>query len=106
MLWRAGRHAYTRTPVGDHLPAALIKLFVHPHWPAGACPELRATGVDVPAVGLTMLVLAAALPNASNVSLLAERYAADADADDPRIIMTSTVLASAGFAPIAWFAHP
>ena len=78
---------------------------------SGAGAALRATSVDVPAFGLTMLVLAAALPNASNVSLLAERYGADDGriariARIARIIMTSTVLASAGFAPIAWFAHP
>mgnify|MGYP001060584952 CR=1 FL=1 len=30
VLWRAGQHAHTRTPVQDFLPAALIKLFVHP----------------------------------------------------------------------------
>jgi malonate transporter len=30
VLWRAGQHASTRTPVADYLPVALIKLFVHP----------------------------------------------------------------------------
>ena len=37
---------------------------------------LRAAGNDVPAFGLTMPVLAAALPSAINVSLRAERYGA------------------------------
>ena len=102
MLWRAGQHAHTRTPVGDYLPAALIKLFVHPALVGGAGLALRASGVDVPTFGLTMLVLAAALPSASNVSLLAERHGAD-DGRIARIVMTSTVLAFASFTLIAWF---
>ena len=102
VLWRAGQHAHTRTPVGDYLPPALIKLFVHPALVGGAGLALRASGVDVPTFGLTMLVLAAALPSASNVSLLAERHGAD-DGRIARIVMTSTVLAFASFTLIAWF---
>jgi predicted permease len=30
VLWRAGQHAHTRTPVREFLPVAAIKLFVHP----------------------------------------------------------------------------
>ena len=30
VLWRAGQHAHSRTPVGQYLPVALIKLFLHP----------------------------------------------------------------------------
>ena len=30
VLWRAGRHAHTRTPVALYLPVALMKLFLHP----------------------------------------------------------------------------
>jgi predicted permease len=105
VLWRAGRHAHTRTPVGDYLPAALIKLLVHPMLVVGIGLGLRAAGVAVPAFGLTMLVLAAALPSASNVSLLAERYGAD-NGRVARIIMASTVLAFASFTLIAWFVHP
>ena len=66
---------------------------------------LRAAGVDVPAFGLTVLVLAAALPSASNVSLLAERYGAD-NGRVARIIMASTVLAFASFTLIAWVVQP
>ena len=66
----------TRTPAGDYLPATLIKLFVRSALVGGAGLALRAAGVDVPAFGLTMLVLAAALPSAINVSLRAERYGA------------------------------
>ncbi|HEY9238733.1 MAG TPA: AEC family transporter, partial [Burkholderiaceae bacterium] len=61
--------------------------------------------VDVPVFGLTMLVLAAALPSASNVSLLAERYGAD-NGRVARIIMASTALAFASFTGIAWLLQP
>jgi malonate transporter and related proteins len=46
-------------------------------------------------------VLAAALPSASNVSLLAERYGAD-NGRIARIILASTVLAFGSFAVVAW----
>jgi predicted permease len=46
-------------------------------------------------------MLAAALPSASNVSLLAERYDAD-DGRIARVIMASTVLAFATFSLPAW----
>ena len=101
VLWRAGQHAHRRTPVADYLPAALIKLFVHPALVGGVGLALRAAGANVPTFGLTMLVLAAALPSASNVSLLAERYGAD-NGRVARIIMASTVLAFASFSLIAW----
>ena len=61
----------------------------------------HAVGLGVPAFGLTVLMLTAALPSASNVSLLAERYEAD-NGRIARIIMTSTVLAFASFTALAW----
>ena len=30
VLWRAGQHVHTRTPVREYLPVALVKLLVHP----------------------------------------------------------------------------
>ena len=105
VLWRAGQHAHTRTPPRDYLPVALIKLLVHPLLVGGVGLALRAAGVDVPVFGLTMLVLAAALPSASNVSLLAELYGAD-NGRIARIIMASTVLAFASFTLIAWVLQP
>ncbi len=101
VLWRAGQHAHTRTPVADFLPVALFKLLLHPALVLCAGLLARAAGVDVPAFGLTVLVLAAALPSASNVSLLAERYGAD-NGRVARIIMASTVLAFASFSVLAW----
>jgi predicted permease len=55
----------------------------------------------VPTFGLTILTLTAALPSASNVSLLAERYGAD-NGRVTRIIMASTMLAFVSFSVIAW----
>jgi malonate transporter len=101
VLWRAGQHAHTRTPTGQYLPVALIKLFVHPLLVLSLGLLLRAAGLPVPEFGLTVLMLAAALPSASNVSLLAERYGAD-NGRVARIIMASTVLAFVTFSLLAW----
>jgi len=48
-----------------------------------------------------VMVLGAALPSASTVSLLAERYGAD-NGRIARIVVSSTVLAFASFTLIAW----
>ncbi|MBX3621569.1 MAG: AEC family transporter [Rhizobacter sp.] len=101
VLWRAGQHAHSRTPVAQYLPVALIKLFVHPLLVLSVGLLLRAAGVAVPDFGLSVLMLAAALPSASNVSLLAERYGAD-NGRVARIIMASTVLAFVTFSLLAW----
>ena len=101
VLWRAGQHAHTRTPPAQFVPVALFKLFVHPLLVFGAGLLAHAAGAPVSSFGLTVLVLAAALPSASNVSLLAERYGAD-NGRVARIIMTSTVLAFVSFTALAW----
>ena len=101
VLWRAGQHAHTRTPPAQFVPVALFKLFVHPALVLSAGLLAHGAGVPVPTFGLTVLVLAAALPSASNVSLLAERYEAD-NGRVARIIMTSTVLAFVSFSALAW----
>jgi hypothetical protein len=101
VLWRAGQHSHTRTPLANYLPVALIKLFVHPALVLGTGLLARALGADVPSFGLMVVVLVAALPSASNVSLLAERFGAD-NGRVARIIMASTVLAFASFTLIAW----
>jgi malonate transporter len=101
VLWRAGQHAHSRTPLSQYLPVALIKLFVHPLLVLSMGLLLRAADLPVPDFGLTVLMLAAALPSASNVSLLAERYGAD-NGRVARIIMASTVLAFVTFSLLAW----
>ena len=101
VLWRAGQHAHTQTPLREYLPVALFKLFIHPTLVLSLGLLARAIGVKVPEFGLLVMVLGAALPSASNVSLLAERYGAD-NGRIARIIMTSTVLAFVSFTLLAW----
>jgi len=101
VLWRAGQHAHTRTPARDYLPVALVKLLVHPLLVMSLGVLAHRAGAPVSPFGLTVLVLAAALPSASNVSLLAERYGAD-NGRIARIIMASTVLAFGSFSVLAW----
>jgi malonate transporter len=103
VLWRAGQHAHTRTPLALYLPVALIKLVVHPLLAFGLGRAAQALGAPLSSFNLTVLVLAAALPSASNVSLMAERYEAD-NGRVARIIMASTVLAFLSFSMLAsWF---
>ena len=101
VLWRAGRHAHTRTPLGHYLPVALIKLVVHPALVFVLGLGARALGAPVSDFGLMALTLTAALPSASNASLLAERYGAD-NGRIARIILASTTLAFATFSLCAW----
>jgi malonate transporter len=101
VLWRAGQHVSTRTPVAEYVPVALIKLFVHPLLVFALGAAAHKLGAPLSSFQLMVLTLAAALPSASNVSLLAERYGAD-NGRVARIIMTSTVLAFVSFPLLAW----
>jgi predicted permease len=58
-------------------------------------------GAPVSGFGLMVLTLVAALPSASNVSVLAERYGAD-NGRVARIILISTALAFVTFTAAAW----
>ena len=106
VLWRSGQHSPAlgkthQTPLRHVVPVALIKLLLHPLLVLLVGWMARAMGLPVSSFGLTVLVLAAALPSASNVSLLAERYGAD-NGRVARIIMASTVLAFVTFSVLAW----
>ena len=101
VLYRAGQHASTRTPLADYLPVALIKLLLHPLLVLLLGLAAQAVGAPITHFQITVLTLVAALPSASNVSLLAERYGAD-NGRVARIIMTSTVLAFVSFPVAAW----
>jgi malonate transporter and related proteins len=101
VLWRAGQHSQSRTPLSHFLPVALFKLLIHPALVLSLGLLARAMGVAVPSFGLLVMVLGAALPSASNVSLLAERYGAD-NGRVARIIMASTVMAFVSFTLLAW----
>ncbi|MBL0719077.1 AEC family transporter [Piscinibacter sp. Jin2] len=100
VLWRSGLHAHKRTPPAEVLPIAAIKLFVHPALMFGGGLALAAAGWPLEAFTLMVLTLAAALPSASNASLLAERHGAD-NGRVARIILASTVLAFASFTGLA-----
>jgi predicted permease len=100
VLWRAAQHAATRTPVALYLPVALVKLVVHPLLAFALGSAAIALGAPLSRFDLKVLVLAAALPSASNVSLMAERYEAD-NGRIARIIMASTVLAFLSFSLLA-----
>jgi len=102
VLWRAGQHAHTRTPVQLYLPVALIKLFIHPGLVFAVGSGAIALGASLSHFQLSMLVLTAALPSASNVSLLAERYRAD-NGRIARVIMASTGLSFISFTGLAWW---
>jgi len=103
ILWRAGLHVHTRTPPARYVPLALAKLFLHPLLVLGLGAAAMALGVPLSAFTLTVLVLAAGLPSASAVSLLAERFGAD-NGRITRIVIASTVLAFVTFSVLAWIA--
>ena len=78
------------------------KLVVHPALVLGAGRVAIAAGLPLDAFAATVLVLVAALPSASNVPMLAERFGADAGRI-ARIVLISTGLAFASFsAAVAW----
>jgi malonate transporter and related proteins len=101
VLWRAAQHAHTRTPASLYLPVAAIKLFAHPLLVFALAAGARWLGAPIGAFEIMVLTLAAALPSASSVSLLAERYGAD-NGRVARIILSSTALAFITFSAAAW----
>ena len=74
------------------VPVAAIKLFLHPVLVLLVGAVAIQLGVPLDRFALTVLVLLAALPSASNVSLLAERFGAD-NGRIARIILVSTAAA-------------
>ncbi len=101
VLHRARMHAGGATRTADYVPMALIKLFLHPLLVLVLGLAARALGAPITGLQITVVTLVAALPSASNVSLLAERFGAD-NGRVARIIMSSTVLAFATFSGAAW----
>ena len=79
------------------VPVALLKLFVHPLLVYGVGTFAIAGGLPLEPFALKVLVLLAALPSASNVVLLAERYGADSGRI-ARIVLLSTTCAFFTFA--------
>ena len=83
-------------PLRDYLPIAVIKLLVHPMLVLLVGVAAIQLGVPLERFTLTVMVLVAALPSASNVSLLAEKYGAN-NGRIARIILVSTAAAFVTF---------
>ena len=79
-----------KAPLADVLPVVLVKLLAHPLlvWALGQ--GAIALGLPLSPSALVVIVLVAALPSASNVSMLAERFGAD-NGRIARIILWTTV---------------
>ncbi len=84
-------------PLMDYVPLALMKLVLHPLLVLLVGSAAISLGLPLDRFALTVIVLVAALPSASNVSLLAEKFEAN-NGRIARIILVSTVLAFFTFA--------
>ena len=96
VLARSQMNSTAPIPAVRYVPLALMKLVVHPLLVGGVGLGAIALGLPLERSTLTVLVLVAALPSASNVSILAERFGAD-NGRIARIILLSTVLAFFSF---------
>lgn len=85
-----------QVPWRHFVPVAMMKLFLHPVLVLAVGNLAILAGVPLDRFALQVLVLLAALPSASNVSLLAERFGAD-NGRIARIILVSTALAFFSF---------
>jgi predicted permease len=92
----AAMHDHAPIALRDYVPLAAIKLALHPLLVLLVGATAIALGVPLNKSALTVIVLAAALPSASNVSLLAERLGAD-NGRIARIILLSTAAAFVTF---------
>jgi len=101
VLWLASRHADTRTSVSRYLPVALLKLLGHPTLVFAAGKAGQGLGLGLSDFQIMVLTLTAALPSASNVWALAERYGAD-NGRIARIILCSTLLSFLTLSVAVW----
>lgn len=83
-------------PLRDYLPVVAIKLLVHPLLVLLAGTAAIQLGVPLDRFALLVVVLVAALPSASNVSMLAEKFGAD-NGRIARIILVSTAASFLSF---------
>jgi predicted permease len=100
----AAKQEHAPMPLRDFVPVALIKLLVHPVlvWAGGTAAI--ALGLPLSRVALTVMVLVAALPSASNVAMLAERFGADTGRI-ARIILLTTAAAFLTFSGAVALLH-
>lgn len=96
VLARSQMNEHEQVAARDYVPIALAKLLLHPLlvWAVGQ--SAIALGLPLSPFALTALVLLAALPSASNVAMLAERFGAH-NGRIARTILVSTALAFLSF---------
>ncbi|MEY3670011.1 MAG: hypothetical protein RL258_1406 [Pseudomonadota bacterium] len=102
VLWRSA--VYAQRADFQHQPyldVVVLKLLVHPLMIWGLGLGLASIGFGPDPFTLAVMVLCAALPSASNVSLLAERFGAD-NSRIARIILVTTVISFFSFSLVAW----
>jgi malonate transporter and related proteins len=92
VLARSQMNSQEQIALSDYVPVAAIKLFVHPLLVLLVGLSAKQLGLPIDTFTLTVMILVAALPSASNVSLLAERFGAN-NGRIARIILISTALA-------------
>ena len=92
----AAQHSHAPMRLSDYVPMAVLKLFLHPLLVLLVGAGAISLGVPLDRFAFTVMVLVAALPSASNVSLLAERFGAD-NGRIARIILVSTAAAFVTF---------
>ncbi len=102
VLARSQMATTAAVPLRAYAPVVLIKLLVHPLLVGALGAAALALGVGLNPLSLQVAVLVAALPSASNVSLLAERFEAD-NGRIARIILWSTAIAFFSFSSVVSF---
>jgi predicted permease len=100
----AAEHEHAPMPARDFVPVAVAKLLIHPLLVFGIGSAARALGLPLDPFALTVMTLVAALPSASNVSLLAERFEADTGRI-ARIILLTTAAAFLTFSAAVAVLH-
>lgn len=88
----AAQQEHAPMPLRDYVPVVFIKLVIHPLLVLTVGTAAIWLGLPLDRFALTVMVLVAALPSASNVSLLAERFGADTGRI-ARIILLTTAAA-------------
>jgi predicted permease len=100
----AAQREHAPMPLRDFVPVALIKLLVHPLLVLMVGAAAISLGLPLDKFALQVMVLVAALPSASNVSLLAERFGADTGRI-ARIILLTTAAAFLTFSGAVALIH-
>jgi malonate transporter and related proteins len=90
-----------KTPLMRYMPLVGAKLLLHPFLVIWFAALAAYFGLGIDKASLTVLLLVAALPSASNVFLFAQRYGADT-ARIAQTILVTTALAFFTFSAVVW----